>query len=47
VRVISARRNRFDISNHPHPSPLPVYRERGQGPPIVTLESYTRDHFTL
>jgi hypothetical protein len=31
----------FEIPNHPHPRPLPEYRERGQDLPIDILERYT------
>ena len=42
MRVISERRESFDGRNHPHPSPLPEYRARGQGS-MADLLQHLRD----
>jgi hypothetical protein len=31
----------FETPNHPHPNPLPAYRERGQRQPITSIERHT------
>jgi hypothetical protein len=40
VQVILDWRQVFEIPNHPHPNPLPDYREREHEPAVVTTERY-------